>query len=144
VPVLTAGSVKRSPHDEQIASAWPYPWPKRLRLASVTWFLVGGLLVSLASWVWPLSRLHHASEVLQVRTIEVADHAGNVRLRLGVAADGTPSVRLYDYAGTRRLELSVPPQGPTITMFDGRGAERRVLEASPGLEPSREDAAAGP
>jgi hypothetical protein len=63
---------------------------------------------------------------------------------MGVAPDGTPSVRLYDYAGTRRLELAVRPDGPTVKMFDGQGVERRMLEASPGLEPSSGDAVAGP
>ena len=63
---------------------------------------------------------------------------------MGVAADGTPSVRLYDLAGTRRLEFAVGSDGATMTVFDARGIERRTLEASPGLEPSSEDAAGGP
>lgn len=89
----------------------------------------------------PLSRTHHSSEVLRARTIEVIDPVGNVRLRVGVAADGTAGVRLYDYSGTRRLELAVRPEGPAVTVFDGRGVERHMIEASPGLEPSRDDEA---
>lgn len=92
----------------------------------------------------PLRMLHPSSQTLQVRTIQLVDRRGAVRLRIGVAADDTPSVRLYDNAGTRRLELAVGADGPVVTMFDERGVERRMFEAGLGLEPSSEDEAAGP
>jgi hypothetical protein len=107
------------------------------------WLPLGCLLMSLALWMCPPSP-SRPSNVLQVRSLEVVDRAGAVRLRFGVATDGTPSVRLYDLAGTRRLELVVGADGPAVTVFDGRGVERRMLEASPGLEPTSEDAAGGP
>ena len=113
------------------------------RSLTVTSLPLGCLLVSLALWMRPPSPFR-PSDPLQVRTLEVVDRAGIVRLRFSVATDGTPSVRLYDLAGTRRLELVVGADGPAVMMFDGRGVERRILEASPGLEPSNEDAAAGP
>lgn len=109
----------------------------------VTPILVGCLLTSLA-WSMRPPALSRPAETLQVRTLEVVDRGGTVRLRFGVATDGTPSVRLYDLAGTRRLELAVGADGPAVRVFDGRGMERRMLEGSPGLELSSEDAAAGP
>ena len=75
------------------------------------------------------------------------DAAGNIRLRLGVAADGTPSVRLYDTAGIRRLELAVADEGPGVTVFDAQGKQRTMLVAPRGLlgtETLGDDGKAGP
>lgn len=87
-----------------------------------------------SSAIFPANTSVSRSPVLQVQTIEMVDRAGSIRLRMGVAADGTPSVRLYDYARTRCLDLAVRPDRPAVTVFDGQGVERRMFEASPGLE----------
>jgi len=115
-----------------------------LHRTAVTWLALGSVLLSLALWMRPLSSSHHSPRVLQARGIEIVDGTGNVRLRLGVAADGTPSVRLYDSTGTRRLELAVSSEGPRVTVFDGGGKERRMIAASPELEPQQGDEEAGP
>jgi hypothetical protein len=144
VPLLTVTPVLRSEQGGQKAR-WSAPsWTIKFRLAPATWVLLNCLLVFLVVYVRPPSRAHHSSDILRAQTIEVIDRTGNVRLRIGVAADGTASLRLYDYGGTRRLELAVRPEGPAVTVFDGRGVERRMIEASPGLEPSLEDGATGP
>ena len=57
------------------------------------------------------------------------------------------TMRLYDAAGTRRLELAVPSEGPRVTVFDAQGKQRRILVAPPGLletETLQEDGNTGP
>jgi hypothetical protein len=89
--------------------------PRVISGAVVMSVLLPCLLLSLVLWVRPQLRTPRSPGVLQVQTIEVVDRLGNVRARIGVASDGTPSVRLYDPAGTRRLELAVGSNGPTAT-----------------------------
>lgn len=115
--------------------------------AVLTWLMLGCLLAAWALWIHPASSFHDSPEVLRVRRVEIVDGAGNIRLRIGVAADGAPTLRLYDGAGTRRLELAVPDEGPGVTMFDARGKERSMLVVPPGLggaEALQEDAKGGP
>src|SRR5262249_12869977 len=104
-----------------------------LRRRVLAWLMLGALLASLVLWPRSKSSLRESPEVLQVRRVEIVDDSGNVRLRIGVASDGAPSVRLYDAAGIRRLELAVPTEGPGVTVFDAQGKERLMLVAPPGL-----------
>ncbi len=118
-----------------------------MRRWGAAWLTVGCLLASLAIWIRPAPSSLASPEALQVRKIEVVDADGNIRLRLGVATDGTPSVRLYDAAGIRRLELTVADEGPGVTVFDAQGKQRTMLVAPRGLleaETLRGDGNAGP
>ena len=97
-----------------------------------------------AFWVSVHSPSRASPGLLRAQTVEIVDHSGYLRVRIGVTADGVPSIRLYDSTGARRLELAVPAEGPAVTVFDGAGHTRQMLAASPGLEPSSEDEGAGP
>lgn len=118
-----------------------------VRPVALAWLALGCLLVFLVLWTHPASSFHVASEVLRVRRLEIVDGAGNIRLRAGVAPDGAPSVRLYDGAGIRRLELSVPAEGPGVAVFDAQGKQRAMIVAPSGLveaETLPEDGNTGP
>lgn len=118
-----------------------------LRRAVLAWLMLGCLVASWALWTRPTPSFQDSPEVLRVRKVEIIDGAGNIRLRIGVAADGAPSLRLYDGAGTRRLEVAVPAEGPGVSVFDAQGKERLMLLAPPGLgeaEVLQEDANGGP
>lgn len=113
----------------------------------LAWLMLGCLLASLALWMRPTPSVPESPEVLRVRKVEIVDGAGNIRLRVGVDTDGAPSLRLYDGAGIRRLELAVPADGPGVTVFDAQGKERVLLVAPPGLDESTTspgDASGGP
>lgn len=118
-----------------------------LSRAVITWLVLGCLLASLAFWMQPTPSPDASSKGLRVRKIEIVDGAGNTRARIGVDVDGIPSLRLYDSAGMRRLELAVRSEGPGVTVFDALGKERLMLVAPPGLletETLEEDGRLGP
>ncbi len=68
-------------------------------------------------------------KVLQVRRIELVDHAGRMRLVLDTAQEGAPRITLYDEAGMPRLGLAVSPEGSSVTFLDADGRDRLSLAA---------------
>ena len=55
-----------------------------------------------------------AGQELRTTKIVLTDAAGAVRGTLGVEADGTPALRLFDAAGVERLAALVSGTGPSV------------------------------
>jgi len=99
----------------------------QMRGVAVAWLVL--IVVTALLQLWAVSALSAPPEVLKVRRVEILDGAGQRRLDLGLAPDGSPRVRLYDDQGIQRLGLSVTPERSGLTVFDAQGRQRVMLAA---------------
>ena len=69
--------------------------------------------------------------------VVLSDKAGTMRVKLGLAPDGSPFLLLSDGAGTGRVNLGVDAGGAGLALYDkdGKTRMRLVVDAggSPGL-----------
>jgi hypothetical protein len=77
-------------------------------------------------------------ESLYARDINLLDSEGRVRLRLALAADGSPSIQLNDSSGRPRLDIQLDStENPHIVFFSAKS------EALLGIGLSEEESSAG-
>src|SRR3954469_1842395 len=106
--------------------------------------LIAGLLGGVvSSWVLVgapafAQKAPPQEKVLQAERFVVVDPAGKLRAVLGLAADDSLSLRLYDQAGKQRLALGVLADGsPSLLLKDPAGKPRAGLlvkaDGSPSL-----------
>ena len=68
---------------------------------------------------------------LEVGSLTLKDKAAKTRARLGVSADGSPSLDLLDRDGKTRARLTVLPDGsPGLALFGKDGSVRATLGAT--------------
>lgn len=63
--------------------------------------------------------------------VELFDSAGNTRLLVNVDPQDVPSIALYDHAMVR-LALTVPPDGPFLTLADEQSRRQVTLRGGKG------------
>ena len=78
------------------------------------------------------------SDVVRARSFEVVDASGEVRAKLGIHPDGSPTLRLCDTSGEIRAELCTRADGATwLSLLDANAQTRAALgtdaDGSPGL-----------
>jgi len=74
------------------------------------------------------ARIAAAQEVLRVQRLELVDASGGKWGELGVNADGSRGLRIYDEGGALRMEVVVRPSGSGVYVYEVRAA----APASPG------------
>lgn len=66
---------------------------------------------------------------IRTQALEITDGTGRVRITVD-AYGNRPGIWLFDAGGTRRLGLTISPQGvPEVTMVDPEGRPRLLLRA---------------
>ena len=69
--------------------------------------------------------------VITAHEFEVADDSGKVRVKMGIMADGGPSVMLFDEKGRVRAALLVLDHGGSaVVLRDAEGNRRMGLDVS--------------
>jgi hypothetical protein len=68
------------------------------------------------------ARIGAAQEVLRVQRLELVEASGGKWGELGVSADGSRGLRIYDEGGALRMEVVVRPSGSGVYVHEVRAA----------------------